>query len=57
MIPCMGGFCTSREDCAHYYAESHLRPAERLCGNVEHPERVGSAAKGEVLKESAKADS
>lgn len=40
MIPCMGGFCKSRESCAHYYAESSLTPSERLCGAVEEVERV-----------------
>jgi hypothetical protein len=40
MIPCMGGFCASRERCAHYYAESYLRPSERLCGKEERPRPI-----------------
>jgi len=31
-IPCMGGFCTSRDRCAHYREPSRrYEPAERLC--------------------------
>lgn len=30
MIACMGGWCTKRDQCAHYYAEGS-EPAERLC--------------------------
>jgi len=50
MIPCMGGWCSSREGCRHYYAESTLTPSERLCGDVEETYFVGSgfAARPEV---------
>lgn len=40
IIQCMGGFCGSRELCAHYYAgkvPGH-EPVERLCGEKEEPE-------------------
>lgn len=32
---CMGGFCTCREKCAHYWApkQRNVPPAERLCMN------------------------
>ena len=38
MIPCMGGFCYTRDRCANYYADSDIYPVERLCGEVEEPE-------------------
>ena len=41
MIPCLGGWCLSRERCAHYYAQSDLTPSERLCGEVEEIEPLG----------------
>lgn len=31
MKSCMGGWCTLRDKCPHYGAESDDRPAERLC--------------------------
>ena len=40
MIPCMGGWCRSRERCANYYAQSPLTPSERLCGSVEEPNPI-----------------
>ena len=35
--PCLGGFCSSREHCAHYHSDSDHPPAERLCYAIEHP--------------------
>lgn len=29
--PCMGGWCTRRDHCAHYHATDRTNPAERLC--------------------------
>jgi hypothetical protein len=32
LTPCMGGWCTRRDHCAHFHAASeHHQPAERLC--------------------------
>ena len=31
MKSCMGGWCTLRDKCPHYGAESDDRPAERMC--------------------------
>ena len=42
LVPCMGGFCLSREHCQHYHAtQSPLDIVERLCGPVEEPEIAG----------------
>jgi len=35
--PCMGGFCGSRDRCAHYHSVRKHPPAERLCGAEETP--------------------
>lgn len=32
--PCMGGWCTFREKCAHYWRQSQRTPAENLCGHA-----------------------
>lgn len=40
LVPCMGGWCRSREKCAHYYTQSPNMPAERLCGPQEEPESL-----------------
>jgi hypothetical protein len=36
---CMGGRCTRRDKCAHYWApkQRNVPPVERLCGPVEVP--------------------
>lgn len=35
-IPCMGGFCSSRDHCPNYSAKpSKIQPMERLCGAIE----------------------
>ena len=42
---CMGGWCTRREKCAHYWApkQRNVPPSERLCSNgKEHPMPVPS---------------
>lgn len=39
MISCMGGWCKSRDRCAHYHETSTI-VAERLCGEREEPEFV-----------------
>lgn len=46
MIQCMGGFCRSRDSCAHYVAmpTPGMRPSERLCGDVEEPEQIRETA-------------
>lgn len=32
LVPCMGGWCRMRDECAHYrLASAWLRPVERLC--------------------------
>ena len=41
---CMGGgFCSSREHCAHYYAPPmpDRAPSERICGDKEEPTPLG----------------
>lgn len=40
MKACMGGWCRSREKCAHYHVPASLRhsPVERLCGQAEQPQ-------------------
>ena len=40
ILQCMGGWCTSREHCAHYHAPKVplLSPSERLCGAFPSPE-------------------
>jgi hypothetical protein len=42
LVQCLGGWCNSRNRCAHYHAESRpgREPIERLCGAVEEPERI-----------------
>lgn len=45
MIPCMGGNCSSRGRCAHYYSESTFEIVERLCGQREEPEEMESGRK------------
>lgn len=46
IVQCMGGWCGSRESCAHYHAPPlpGTRPAERLCerGQPEEPVRFNS---------------
>lgn len=39
MISCMGGWCRSREKCAHYVTDFPVI-SERLCGEYEEPESV-----------------
>lgn len=36
-FPCQGGFCHSRDGCAHYHSTMDVKPADRLCGAVEEP--------------------
>ena len=40
IIQCCGGWCRSRDNCAHYLAPAieGRNPVERLCGPVEEPE-------------------
>ena len=39
IYPCMGGWCRSRDRCAHYLlGDVELPPSERLCGRIEEPE-------------------
>ena len=39
IIPCMGGWCPRREQCAHYHSTAQMYPAERLCPkDSEYPE-------------------
>lgn len=41
LVPCMGGWCASREQCQHYHAHgSPLEVVERLCGAKEEPEQA-----------------
>lgn len=41
IYPCMGGWCRSRDRCAHYVlGDAALPPSERLCWSVEEPEPV-----------------
>lgn len=42
IIQCLGGWCQSRNRCAHYHADPlHGRaPIERLCGDTEEPEPI-----------------
>ena len=39
MIPCMGGWCSSRGKCANYYATGR-EPVERLCGEEEELDKI-----------------
>ena len=41
ILQCLGGWCSSRESCAHYWAEPvpGRMPVERLCGIEEEPEQ------------------
>jgi hypothetical protein len=41
IVQCLGGWCSSRDDCNHYHAPLRVgrMPIERLCGPVEEPER------------------
>lgn len=45
MISCMGGWCRSRERCAHYIFDSKII-SERLCGDHEEPEPVRHLLRG-----------
>lgn len=39
LVPCLGGWCASREKCMHYHAtDSDIEIVERLCGPKEEPE-------------------
>jgi len=38
LIPCLGGFCQSRDHCLNYLSESVGNPVERMCGKEEKPE-------------------
>lgn len=41
ILPCMGGWCRSRDRCLHYvFGSADLTPSERLCGATEEPEPV-----------------
>lgn len=41
MIPCMGGWCQSRDKCAHHVKGWSENPAERLCpSGEESPEPI-----------------
>jgi len=42
-VQCLGGFCSSHERCAHYYAMPMpgREPLERICGDKEEPEPLG----------------
>jgi len=40
LIPCLGGFCKSRDKCLNYLSESVGNPVERLCGTEDEPELV-----------------
>lgn len=42
-FPCMGGFCHSRDGCAHYHSTMDVKPADRLCGRVEEPVSIKPA--------------
>jgi hypothetical protein len=42
MISCMGGRCLSRDKCMMYHAEFRESPAERICGKIERPMKVGT---------------
>lgn len=46
IVACMGGFCQSREMCAHYQLSADF-PVERLCGEQEEPELIRSYEKEE----------
>ena len=42
-VPCMGGWCRRRDECAHYIGpHAHgLKPAERLCApGFDDPELI-----------------
>lgn len=39
-FPCMGGFCSSRDGCAHYHSTWRIKPVDRLCGAKEEPESI-----------------
>ena len=49
---CMGGWCTRREKCAHYWAKptENVPPADRLCVNLtpeqEERERMATRTHG-----------
>ncbi len=42
IVACLGGFCASRDCCAHYHSD-HYHYVERLCGEVEEPEPLEQA--------------
>lgn len=41
---CMGGGCTSKQQCALFNADDRSNPKERLCGLVERPAPVEERA-------------
>lgn len=45
IIACMGGFCSQRANCRHYYSMSDTI-SERICGDEEEPERITSKSAG-----------
>ena len=51
ILQCMGGLCSSRENCAHYHAPKITghQPSERLCGPTEEPVSVKWAQDRERL--------
>jgi hypothetical protein len=40
LIGCMGGFCSSRDKCAHHETVNVDKYVERLCGKIEEPELI-----------------
>lgn len=50
-IPCMGGWCSVRESCRNYHAESWHRPAERLCSPNLHDCWAPTATQPEQIAE------
>lgn len=47
MTPCMGGFCSRRDNCLHYTSAGFAQPVERLCfEDFEYPSQIGVETMG-----------
>lgn len=47
---CMGGWCTRRDKCVHYWAKpkKNVPPPERLCGKEEVHTLIGDAERAKL---------
>ena len=49
MTPCMGGWCSKREQCPHHMQADRRNPAERLCVRGRDGVRLSQAGAARVI--------